>query len=195
VTEVRQPDATAGSDPTAPVDPGEVSGAQTVEEVEAYWRNRTSGIQRAHNAETATMQAQMEALRKPPASTPPEGESADAARARALEAELQTERQARQAIELRSAYPRTSEVLGDAILKLAETPEKLAAIEASYENGQGNEGGPPVITPNAARRSVPGMPGAATEKPLNEKSKDELLADLKRATPAFVQAQKEGLIP
>jgi hypothetical protein len=179
----------------SPVDPGETSGAQTVEEVEAYWRNRTSGIQKAHNAETAVMQAQMEQMRRPPASTPPEGESADAARARQLEQELQTERQARQAIELRSAYPRSAEVLGDAIAKLADQPEKLAAMEAAYENGQGNEGGPPVITPNAARRSVPGMPGAATEKPLNEKTKDELLADLQRATPAFVQAQKEGLIP
>jgi hypothetical protein len=191
VTDVRQTDATAGTaDSTG--DAAEVSGALTVEEVEAYWRNRTSGIQRAHNAETADLKAQMAALQRTPATTaPPEGESADAARARQLEQELATERAARQAIELRSQYPRTAEVLGDAITNLP--PEKLAAIEASYENGQGAQGGPPIIDPNMApRRTAGGIPGGGP-KPLSEKSKDELLADLRRATPAFVEAQREGL--
>lgn len=186
MTDVRETEATAG-EAASTGDSVEVSGAQTVEEVEAYWRNRLSGTQRAHNAETATMKAQMDALMKAPA-TPPEGESAEAARMRALEAELQQEKAARQAIELQSKYPRTAEVLGDAIGKLADQPEKLAAIEASYEDA----GPQPRIDPNAAPRRSPGVPGAGQQKPLNEKTKDELLADLKRATPAFIESQREG---
>jgi hypothetical protein len=84
-------------------------------------------------------------------------------------------------------------VLGEAIANLP--PEKIAAMEAAFEagQGQGGQGGPPIIDPNAARRGAPGLPGAnPSQKPLNEKTKDELLADLRRATPAFVEAQREG---
>jgi hypothetical protein len=186
VTEVRQTDATAeNADSTG--DAVEVSGAQSVEEVEAYWRNRTSGIQKAHNAETAALHAQMEQMRAAPVAAP-EGESAEAARSRALETELQQERAARQSLELRTRYPYAADVLGDEIVNL--TPAKLAAIEAG---GDGGQGGPPVIRdPNAARRNQTGVQSPQA-KPLNEKTKDELLADLRQAAP-YIQAEaREGL--
>jgi hypothetical protein len=159
---------------------------KTVEEVEAFWRNRLSGEARAHNAETAVLQAQIADLKSAPAK-PPEGETPEAARVRELEAELQKERAARQAEALRATYPMTAAVLGESITNLP--PEKLAALEARYE------GAPvaPLNDPNAAPRNQTGMPGGGA-KPLNEKTKEELLAELKRATPAFQAAQREGLV-
>jgi len=184
VTEERQTDATAGTNGSTD-DPVEQSGAQTVEEVEAFWRNRSSGKDRAHNAETQALRAQIDALKAQP-SPAPVGETPEAARVRALEAELQQERTARQAAQLQAQYPYAAGVLGDAIGTLA--PEKLAAIEALGESGAGAA---PRIDPNAAPRRAPGMPGNG-QKPTNEKTKDELLADLRRMAPAVQAAAREG---
>jgi len=49
-----------------------------------------------------------------------------------------------------------------------------------------------MVDPNAARRQMPGMPGNEA-KPLAEKSKDELLADLKRAEPIIREEAREGI--
>jgi len=190
VTEERQTDATAGATNEIAGEPVISSGGQTVEEVEAFWRNRQSGTDRAHNAETAALKAQMEAMRAQ-SSQAPVGESPEAERVKALEAELQQERAKAQAAALRAEYPMTASVLGDAIANLP--PEKIAAIEASYENG-GRPGIAPMIDPNAAPRRQPGAPGTANaEKPLNEKTKDELLADLRRAAPMIQAEAREGI--
>jgi hypothetical protein len=186
LTEERQTDATAGTNGTTG-EPVVASGAQTVEEVEAFWRNRSSGKDRAHNAETAALHAQIEALKAQPAPAPV-GESPEAARIRELESNLQQERARAAAAELRSQYPQAASILGDSIANLP--PEKVAAIEAWADNGQ--VGVPPRIEPNAAPRPAgAGMPGGGA-KPLNEKSKDELLADLRRLALAAQEAMREG---
>jgi hypothetical protein len=156
---------------------------QTVEEAEAIWKNRMSGKDRAHAAETAALKAQMEALIKnqPPA----QGESPEAARVKELEAALAAEKAAR----LQTKYPLAAGVLGDAMTSLPE--EKLAAIEAGFDSGAPAVN--PIIDPNAAARRGTGVPGTAA-KPLNEKSKDELLGDLRKLAPAYQQAAREGLI-
>ena len=59
MTEERQTDATAGTEASTGEQPVETSGAQTVEEVEAFWRNRSSGKDKAHNAETQALHAQI----------------------------------------------------------------------------------------------------------------------------------------
>ena len=176
MTEVRQTDATAEAE-NSTGETVETSGAQTVEEVEAYWRKRASGQALAHNAETASLKAQMEAMRSqsPAASV---GENPEGERVKALEAELQRERQRASVAEFRSQYPLTSEVLGESIVN--NPVEKIAAMEAALDAGMG--GVAPRIDPNAARRPT-GIPGQASEKPLNEKTKDELLADLRRVAP------------
>lgn len=184
MTQERQADATADTTGSTG-DAAEQSGGQTVEEVEAFWRNRTSGIQRAHNAETADLHRQMDEMRKAPVAAP-EGESAEAARVRALEAELQQERAARQAADLKSQYPYAADILGDEITSV--TPAKLAAINAA-----GDTGSAPIINPNAAARGNGSIQQPAA-KPMNEKSKDELLADLQRIAPAYQEAAKEGLL-
>lgn len=156
---------------------------KTVEETEAFWRNRFSARDRAHNAETAALKAQMEAMRQAPAA-PPVNETPEAARVRELEQALQKSEQARQAAALQSQYPEAASILGDSMTVLP--PEKLAAIEALAEGGTVRR-----IDPNAAPRQR----GVQTsqQKPTAEKSKDELLADLRQIAPAYQEALKEGL--
>ena len=86
MTEERQADPTAGTEGSTG-DAVESSGAQTVEEVEAFWRNRSSGKDRAHNAETTALKAQIEALKTAPAPGP-SGESPEAEQVRTLREEL-----------------------------------------------------------------------------------------------------------
>jgi hypothetical protein len=189
VTQERQTEATAGTETQTTGDAVVESGGQSVEEVEAFWRNRQSGQDRAHNAETAALRAQIEAMQKAPPPVP-EGESPEAARVRELEEALKVERTARQAEALRAQYPLAAGVLGEAVAGLP--PEKLAAMEAALDSGA-QPGGPPIIDPNAAPRQRSGV-AAAAAKPLNEKSKDELLADLAKIAPAYQEARKEGLV-
>jgi hypothetical protein len=163
----------AGSTPN-----GVESQPKTVEEVEAFWRNRFSARDKAHNAETAALKAQMEAMQKAPA-TPPQGETPEAARVRELEAELERERQARATASLAVKYPDAAGVLGDLIATLPE--EKIAAINAVAA------GGGAIIDPNSAgRRGAMSAP-----KPMSEKSIDDLKSELKALTPAYQQMLRE----
>ena len=161
---------------------------KSVEEVEAFYRYRQSQADKAHAAETAALNAQIAALKATPVA-PSVDETPEQVRVRELEATLAQEREARQAAELRSAYPQTASVLGEYVTKLP--PEKLAAIEAmgSQEEQPGR-----IMDTNSAPRPMPGTPGTAGAKPTNEKSKAELLADLQRIAPVYQQAQKEGLL-
>lgn len=187
---------TEGTLTGSPTDGGEGSTQsvesmpQSVAEVEAFWRNRFSQRDKAHNAETAALKAQMEALQQRPAA-PVEGESPEAARVRELEAALAAERTARATEALKSKYPLAAATVGDAVLAMDEA--KLAGLEAALDNGfTPPTGVRPTIDPNAApRRAAMPTPG---QKPINEKSKEELLADLKRMAPAYQQAAKEGLL-
>jgi len=184
VTEERQADPTAGTEGSTG-DAVESSGAQTVEEVEAFWRNRSSGKDRAHNAETQALKDQIAALKAAPAPAP-SGESPEAEQVRTLKEELAAAQATAKMATLRTEYPQAAGVLGDEITNLS--PEKLAALEAYYD-GQAPA---PMVDPNAARRQMPGMPGNEA-KPLAEKSKDELLADLKRAEPIIREEAREGI--
>jgi hypothetical protein len=188
VTTERQSDST-GEGETASTGDAVEQQPKTVEEVEAFWRNRFSARDRAHNAETAALREQMKLMQQAPV-TPGENESPEAVRVRELERDLATERAARQAEALRTQYPMAAAVLGDAITSLP--PEKIAAIEASYENG-GPAGSPPIIDHNAAPRGNSAI-GSPAAKPLNEKTKDELLADLRQIAPIYQEAAKEGLL-
>jgi hypothetical protein len=176
--------STAG-DTNATGEPVANGVGQTVEEIEASWQHRFSQRDKAHNAETAALHAQIDALKAAPV-RPAEGESPEAARVRELEAALQQERAARVAAVLQSKYPMASAVLGDSIIGMPE--EKIAAAEAAMEP----TGGAPIIDPNAAPRR-----GAATQsaaKPMKDKSKDELLADLRKVAPAYQQALRDGVL-
>lgn len=176
--------ATPGNDSTGqPVE----SLPSSVEEVEAFWRNRFSQRDRAHNAETAALREQINALQQRSAgSTPTEAPSPEAARVAELEAALAAERARAEAANRKAQYPLVGSILGDDIANV--DPAKLAALEASYESGARG----PMIDPNSAPRNAGVM--AQPQKSMNEKSKDELLADLRKIAPAYQQAAKEGLL-
>jgi hypothetical protein len=160
---------------------GVESQPKTVEEVEAFWRNRFSARDKAHNAETAALKAQMEAMQKAPAKAQ-EGESPEAARVRELEAALEAERRARAVTSLAAKYPDAAAVLGDQIATLPE--EKIAAIDAVAAGGSGG----PIIDANAAPRRASAAPVA---KPVEEKSVEELKDELRALTPAYKQMLSE----
>lgn len=178
MTEDRQTDSTDGAT-GEPV-------AQTVEEVEAIYRARMSGKDRAHNAEVASFKAQIAALQAPAA---PVGESPEAARIRVLEAERDAALAQAQGEALKRQYPETADVLGDEIVKLP--PEKLAAMEARFNDQLGITAPPPRVDPNMAARGN-GAVAAPGAKPYSQRSKDELLAELQAVAPAFQQALQEG---
>jgi hypothetical protein len=186
VTEERVDTSTADTDGTT-AEAAVSSGGQTAEEIEAFWRNRQSGVDRAHNAEVAALKAQLDAAKAPPV-TAPVGESPEAAQVRQLQAELAQAQAEAKAATLRSQFPQAAGVLGDEITNLS--PEKVAAIEAWADGGQ--QGPAPMIDPNAAARGN-GAVQAPQAKPLNEKTKDELLADLQRATPQMQAEAREGI--
>lgn len=181
VDETPQTSSTAG-DTGSTGTPSSTIG-QTVEEVEASWQHRFSQRDLAHNAEVASLKAQNEALRSAPPPAPA-GETPEAAELRELRAQLAASEQARMAETLRSRYPTVVSVLNETAGMLPE--EKIAALEAMVDQGNPN----PIIDANAARRQL----GVQSETPLKEKSKEELLGDLRRLAPAFQQAAKEGLL-
>jgi hypothetical protein len=163
------------------------SQPKSVEEVEAFWRNRFSSRDRAHNAETAALHAQIEALKTAPVK-PPEGETPEAARIRELEGQLARTEAARQAEGLRAKYPLAASVLGETITTLPE--EKIAALNAMAEGDINRAPAGSVIDPNNAGRRAATQASPAA-KPLHEKTKEELLNDLRAAAP-MIQAEARG---
>jgi hypothetical protein len=180
VTEGTLTGSSTGSGDAGSTPNGVESQPKTVEEVEAFWRNRFSARDKAHNAETAALKAQMEAMQKAPAKAQ-EGESPEAARVRELEAALEAERRARAVSSLAAKYPDAAAVLGDQIAVLPE--EKIAAINAGFGNASG-----PIIDTNSAPRRAANIPAV---KPVEQKSIDELKDDLRALTPAYKQALSE----
>jgi hypothetical protein len=183
---------TEGTPPTSP-DPSPDSTStdepveerpSTVEETEAFWRNRFSARDRAHNAEVAALKAQLGAASQPPA-TPPADETPEQRRIRELEAELAQQRAVAQAEVLRGKYPAAVSLLGDVSATVPE--EKLAGWEAALAGQQQPAQPSPFMDPSqAGRRGATSAP-----KPVAEKTKAELEADLRAMSPAYQQMLRE----
>jgi hypothetical protein len=169
---------TTATDGTSGTDSDQTPGS--VAEVDAFWRNRFSNRDRAHNAEVAALKAQIEAMQKAPAASGASGDP-NAAQLRALQEQLETERAIRT---LSGKYPHAYETLGDDVFRLPE--EKVAAINAM--GGERPVVPAPRVDPNAAPRNAAALPAA---KPMEEKSVDELKADLRALAPAYQQALSE----
>lgn len=172
-TQVADPTAAGNGSTGTPAEPQ----PQTVEEVDAFWRNRFSNRDKSHNAEVAALKAQLEQFQSAPKA--PDAQAGDGSagnsRVAELERELAAERSARMAATLAAKYPDAAAALGDDITKLPE--ERVAAINAVYSGGSA-----PIIDPNAAPRRAANIPA---QKPLEEKSKEELEADLRALAPAY----------
>lgn len=181
-------EATAATETTEPTE-GEVeevtSEARTPEEVEAIWRNRVAGKDRAHAAEAAELRRQIEALNQRITAgqsqsgqvTDPDDASQWKAKAEAAEQALR-EKEAAHAVEVRLAkYPAAAEVLSESALA-AEDEAKLAALNARLS--EESAAPPPVMDPNAPRR-----PSQTPSTP-RDKGVDELESDLKKFEPEFL---------
>lgn len=163
--------------------------ARTSEEVEAIWRNRVAGKDRAHAAETATLRSQIDSLTRERESlratqtqqtTSAESDAnAWKERAEAAERERDAERQTR-LLEVRSVkYAAAAEALDEPTLA-AMDEAKLAALNARLTGDEAPP--PPVIDPSRAPRTAPSPP-----VPPNERSVEDLERELKQNEPAFVE--------
>jgi hypothetical protein len=156
---------------------------QSVEEVEAIWRNRVSQKDKAHAAEAAELRRQVELLKNP--ATPVPNETPEQARIRELEARLaETERQ-RQIDIRRARFPRATEYLGD--VAAAADEAKLAGLEALLA-GEPEQAPAPAAprVPNSAPRRGPTPP-----KTYEEMTKQELLDQLRTISGPYQQHLKE----
>lgn len=170
--QVTTPPADADDDATA------TSEGRTPEEIEAYWRNRVSKKDKAHQVAEQALRDQIVSLSATRSSansqgTPGTGEDSDVA---ALRRELEEERQARVVDQRKAKYPALAgQGITDAIFATADEAS-LARLNALADD-TADVGR---IAPTAPRRGVP-----AAQKPLKDKSKDELLADLRVASTAM----------
>lgn len=179
------PDGTAAAPPAPPLDDEQdEQPGQTVEDVEAIWKNRVAGKDKAHAAETKALREQLAAA-EARANRKVEVEAAGSSDAEQWKAKYEEAQQAaeqeRQArlIEVREAkYPLAAEALEPA--QLASMDEgKLAALNARLDTDETPPAGR--IDPNAAPRRTPSPPANPKDR-----SVEELEADLKRYGPAYV---------
>lgn len=181
----QQPVEAATTTPPQAEKPAEESQkpAPTAESVETEYKARLSGKDKAHAAETATLQAQIDALK---------GDNSTAAsQAKAASTDVETlqkqlaaaqeqgkQQQAQYTAELRSTkYPYAAEALDEQSLAAMDEP-KLAGLNARLT---------PDATPTAPIASSTPAKNAAATKPMNEKTAEELRADLAKLGPQFSQ--------
>jgi len=175
-------EATPPADPVEPTEPAsEVAPTgRTPEEVEAIWKNRVAGKDRAHNEEVRVLREQLEAAKAPK----PDGSDSEDWKTKAEQAEAKlAEKEKAHAVEVRSVkYTAAAEALDPDILASMDEA-KLAALNARLA---GDEEPPPIIDPSAAPRRTSGPP-----TPPREKSVEELESDLKRLEPEYTSALQD----
>ena len=162
---------------------------RTPEEIEAIWKNRIAGKDRAHAAEAATLRQQVEEANRRAAAAEARKQQEDEAdmseadqwKRRAEEAERKAEAAERQRVlDVRSAkYAAASELLDEAAL-VSMDEAKLAALNARLSDEEAPQ--PSLVDPNTPRRS-----SSSTTAP-RERSIAEMEEDLKRHESAFEES-------
>lgn len=179
------PPATPPSDPSlqATDSAGVAGDERTAEQVEAEWKFRLSQKDRAHQAAETVLQDQIATLERRLASKaspaePGQAPSVEPEELTQLRRELASEKAQRVVAERKSKFPALAEFLGSGgdDMFANGTDVALAKLNSQFESGSSST----LIAPTAPRRGAP-----AAAKPLGEKSKEELLDDLKRLTPAY----------
>lgn len=187
----------SGQPPATPSDPspdatgsnGVASDERTVEQVEAEWKFRLSQKDRAHQAAETVLQDQIGILErklKGAPADPGQAPSVDSEELTQLRRELETEKGQRVVAERKAKYPALAGFLGtgaDEWFAASGSDVALAKLNSQFEDGSA---GSTLIAPTAPRRQAP-----ASAKPLADKSKEELLDDLKRLAPAYEQWTRE----
>jgi DNA segregation ATPase FtsK/SpoIIIE-like protein len=167
-----------GSQPPAP----------TAAEVEAEYKARLSGKDKAHAAEVQTLKAQIEALSTggDAATAAAQANAGTAEELRRQLAEAQNEikqRDQAHTAQLRAAkYPFAADALDPAVLA-AMDESKVAGLNARLAPSKPGIG----IDPSTPQRTV------VAPKPTNEKSSAELRADLERMAPQIAAELRSNL--
>jgi len=106
----------------------EVSGASTPEDIEAYWRNRISGSDKAHAAAEKVLRDQLAAAQGKTAQAAPTSDDATAYKelATRLQTELETEKAARVTDTRSLKYPAAAQALGDPSLRWTRPASPLS---------------------------------------------------------------------
>ena len=153
-----------------------------MEQVEAEWKHRLSQKDRAHAAAETVLQDQIATLeRRLGARTSPEpgqAPSAEPEELTQLRRELAAERGQRVVAERKAKFPALAEFLGAGADEMFAQGSEVALAKLNSQFEETSAG--TLIAPTAPRRGAP-----TSAKPLSEKSKEELLDDLKRLTPAY----------
>lgn len=176
-----EPDLSATPEPPA----GDAQAERTVEAVEAEYRARISGKDRAHAAEKAALEARIAELTA--AQQSKDGQMTDdLTQLRSDNERLQREaaeakeREGAAALAARKArFPNAAESLGDDLVRTVDE-DKLADLETRLSGGAPS--GSPTMLSDSARR-----PGGEPAKATSEKSIEELEADLIRYAPGSGQ--------
>lgn len=152
----------------------------TVEEVEAIWKKRVSGKDKAHEAEVAELRRQLEAARTPQPASAPAGETPEQVRIRELEERLKRTEVEKALAERKARFPHAAEDLGEDIASVDEA--RLARLEARLAAEEAAP--PPIIASNSARRGEP------AQTPV-EPTREDLLRQLAELSPLYEEALRE----
>lgn len=177
------PPADVETPPETPESTDEQPDIQSVEEVEAIWKNRIAGKDRAHNAEVAALRANLAAAEARAAQKAPisgdESEPNEWQVKYEAEAKARADERTAHQAEVRAAkYPLAAEALETGVL--AQMDEgKLAALNARLDSGE--QPPPSRIDPSQPPKRTPDAP-----KPTNERGIGELESDLKRYSPEYI---------
>ena len=162
----------SSADETGAAEAPEVSGASTPEDIEAYWRNRISGSDKAHAAAEKVLRDQLAAAQGKTAQAAPTSDDATAYKelATRLQTELETEKAARVTDTRSLKYPAAAQALGDPVLIAQMDEARLASLNESLRQ---DTYAPRPVDTNNPQRVVKGP------KALADMSIEELKAHLR----------------
>jgi hypothetical protein len=157
---------------------------RTPEQIEAIWKNRVAGKDKAHAAETATLrqqiadyEARLTTKQQQDLENMTEAEQWKA-KAKAAEDERDAERQQRVLEVRQTKYTAAAENLDEATLASMDEA-KLAALNARLTGDEAPP--PPIMDPNTAPKRTSSPPASSRDK-----SVEELESDLKKHEPEFM---------
>jgi len=157
---------------------------QTVEEVEALWKNRVSQKDKAHAAAEKVLRDEIAALKAKPASTEPNGDVAQqqaASQQRITELERQVEEERVKNLQMK--YPVLAQQVGEDTSLFKMTDEAtLARLNALGEQTPAAPAQPPpIMDPSTPKRT-------ASTQQTHEPTSDELKGQLKKEEAAWKES-------
>lgn len=152
----------------------------TVEQVEALWANRMQQRDKAHNAAEAVLQEQIDSLKRQLGASPQTpGQPTDDAEKVELRRKLEASEQGRIVDARRAKYPFVAAMFPADDPMFLGSEAGLAKLNSRLEDAEDH---PARMAPTSPRRATP-----AAGKTIDQKSKEELLDDLKTVAPAYQQ--------